>query len=220
TGEVFASVTFKTLGIGESAAEQELADLVALPDPVVATYAKDDGVHVRVTARAADAISAEAARDAAATEVRRRLGRYIYATDDATLAGAIAGRLRATGRRLAIVESGSGARLTGIITGDPDASTVLDQAIAHVPGEGIGSTWTAASMASQVAGGPDLVVIALTVAAEPDGPGIFTASAMLAVRGPVQADEEMTLRASYPEVQRRAALAAADLLRRTLASPG
>ena len=219
TGEVFASVTFKTLGIGESAAEQELADLVALPDPVVATYAKDDGVHVRVTARAADAISAEAARDAAATEVRRRLGRYIYATDDATLAGAIAGRLRATGRRLVIVESGSGARLTGIITADPDASAILDQAIAHVPGEGIGSTWTAASLASQVSGGPELVVVALTVAAEPDGPGVFTANAMLAVRGPVRADEEMTIRASYPEVHRRAALAAADLLRRTLAGP-
>ena len=217
TGRVFATVTYKTLGIGESAAEQELADLVALPDPVVATYAKDDGVHVRITARADDAATAGAARDRAAAEVRRRLARHIYATDDETLAGVIAARLRLTGQRLAIVESGAGARLTGIITADPDASAVLDQAIAHVPGEGIGSGWTAASLAAQVAGGDDLVVAALTVAAAPDGPGVYTARAMIAIRGPVQADEEMTLRASYPEVQRRAALAAADLLRRTLA---
>lgn len=219
TGEVFASVTFKTLGIGESAAEQELADLVALPDPVVATYAKDDGVHVRVTARATDGPSAETARDRAAAEVRRRLGRYIYATGDSTLAGVIAGQLLSTGRRLAIVESGAGARLTGIITGDPGASALLDQAIAHVAGDGIGTTWTASSLASQVASGEGVVVIALTVAAQSDGPGVFTATAMIAVRGPVHADEEMTLRASYPEVQRRAALAAADLLRRTLAGP-
>ncbi|MDQ3167686.1 MAG: molybdopterin-binding protein, partial [Chloroflexota bacterium] len=219
TGKVFASVTFKTLGIGESAAEQELADLVALPDPVVATYAKDDGVHVRVTARATDGPSAEAARDRAAAEVCRRLGRYIYATGDSTLAGVIAGQLLSTGRRLAIVESGAGARLTGIITGDPGASALLDQAIAHVAGDGIGTTWTASSLASQVTSGEGVVVIALTVAAQPDGPGVFTATAMIAVRGPVHADEEMTLRASYPEVQRRAALAAADLLRRTLAGP-
>nr|MBA2754135.1 hypothetical protein [Chloroflexia bacterium] len=187
--------------------------------PVVATYAKDDGVHVRVTARATDGPSAEAARDRAAAEVRRRLGRYIYATGDSTLAGVIAGQLLSTGRRLAIVESGAGARLTGIITGDPGASALLDQAIAHVAGDGIGTTWTASSLASQVTSGEGVVVIALTVAAQPDGPGVFTATAMIAVRGPVHADEEMTLRASYSEVQRRAALAAADLLRRTLADP-
>ncbi|HKG24041.1 MAG TPA: molybdopterin-binding protein, partial [Thermomicrobiales bacterium] len=42
------TVTFRTIGIGESAAEQLLEDLVKVANPNVATYAKDDGVHVRV----------------------------------------------------------------------------------------------------------------------------------------------------------------------------
>jgi hypothetical protein len=40
---VFATTTLKTLGIGESAAEDQLSDLVGDRNPVVATYAKDDG---------------------------------------------------------------------------------------------------------------------------------------------------------------------------------
>src|SRR5690606_25896668 len=53
------SVTLKTLGIGESAAEDRIHDLILRGDPVVATYAKDDGVHVRVTAAAESVDEAE-----------------------------------------------------------------------------------------------------------------------------------------------------------------
>jgi len=49
----FVAVTFKTFGAGESAIEERLADLVKSANPSVATYAKRDGVYVRVAARAA-----------------------------------------------------------------------------------------------------------------------------------------------------------------------
>ena len=44
-------------------AEQELGDLVGRTDPIVATYAKDDGVHIRITAKARDGETAERIRD-------------------------------------------------------------------------------------------------------------------------------------------------------------
>ena len=54
TGRVYRSANFRTLGIGESAVSQLLDELTRRPQPYVGTYAKDDGVHVRVTASADD----------------------------------------------------------------------------------------------------------------------------------------------------------------------
>ena len=48
SGETYSSITIKTIGIGESALEDSIQDLVAVRT-MVATYAKDDGVQVRVT---------------------------------------------------------------------------------------------------------------------------------------------------------------------------
>ena len=85
--------TYRTLGIGESAAEEMISDLVARPNPVVATYAKDDGVHVRVTGFGASEAEAEQQRRSAAEEVERRLGAYIYADDATPLPDVIVGLL-------------------------------------------------------------------------------------------------------------------------------
>ena len=49
---VLLSRNIRTIGIGESSVEEVLGDLVHGTNPTVATYAKDDGVHVRVTAKA------------------------------------------------------------------------------------------------------------------------------------------------------------------------
>src|SRR5438445_2432950 len=46
--------TLKVLGIGESAVEELLAELVRADFPTVATYAKSDGVHVRIAAKSED----------------------------------------------------------------------------------------------------------------------------------------------------------------------
>jgi nicotinamide-nucleotide amidase len=69
--------TLKLLGIGESAVEEKLAELVRSTSPTVATYAKNDGVHVRVADKAST--SAEADEHVAAMErtIRERLGEYV-----------------------------------------------------------------------------------------------------------------------------------------------
>ena len=59
TGRVYRSANLRTLGIGESAVSQLLDELTRRPEPYIGTYAKDDGVHIRVTAPADDPAQAE-----------------------------------------------------------------------------------------------------------------------------------------------------------------
>ena len=75
TGRVYRSANLRTLGIGESAVSQLLDELTRRPRPYVGTYAKDDGVHVRVTASADDPAQAERDLSETVEEVRRRLAR-------------------------------------------------------------------------------------------------------------------------------------------------
>ena len=100
--------TLKLLGIGESAVEEKLAELVHSTSPTVATYAKNDGVHVRVADKAST--PEEADRRVAAMEqtIRERLGEYVWGTDDETLASVIGRGLTAKNWRLAVAVIGAG----------------------------------------------------------------------------------------------------------------
>src|SRR5579859_4666825 len=57
-GFVIASRTLKVTGVGESSVEERLGMLVRSTDPTVATYAKRDGIHVRLTTKAASQTAA------------------------------------------------------------------------------------------------------------------------------------------------------------------
>src|SRR5919197_1751685 len=52
TGGIIVSRVLKLVGIGESHAEEALGDLTRSTNPTLATYAKSDGIHLRVTAKA------------------------------------------------------------------------------------------------------------------------------------------------------------------------
>ena len=95
-GSALRRRTLKLLGIGESAVEERLDELVRSTSPTVATYAKNDGVHVRI---------ADKAPSAAEADVRARLGDYVWGTDGETLAGVIGRALLARGWVLAVAES-------------------------------------------------------------------------------------------------------------------
>jgi nicotinamide-nucleotide amidase len=104
-GAVLRWRTLKLLGIGESAVEESLAELVRSTAPTVATYAKNDGVHVRITDKAADATTADARIAAMERTVRERLGKYIWGADDDTLGTVIGRGLTRRGWHLATAES-------------------------------------------------------------------------------------------------------------------
>lgn len=120
--QIIDTIQIKTIGIGESDAEERIHDLVLAADPQVATYAKDDGVHIRVTALGSDSEEVRARRDLARDEIYRRLNEYIWGTDADTLASVIARSLTARGMVLAIHEIGTGGALGSLLTSDPVAA--------------------------------------------------------------------------------------------------
>jgi hypothetical protein len=84
SGGVIVSRTLKVLGLGESAVEEKVADLMSGANPTLAPYAKQDGVHLRFTAKAAKAVVAAGLISGLEVQVRERLGKYIYGSDEDT----------------------------------------------------------------------------------------------------------------------------------------
>jgi len=105
---VLLSRNIRTIGIGESTAEEVLGDLVHGTNPTVATYAKDDGVHVRVTAKARTTDEARRILAPVVAEAERILGEYIYGYDDDGLPAAVLKLARDSGQTVAVCEGGTG----------------------------------------------------------------------------------------------------------------
>ena len=106
-GRPLVTRTLKLLGIGESAVEEALGDLVRSSFPTVATYAKADGVHVRIAARATDRDAAAAAVRRVEDEMRKRIGEHVWGADADELADVIARLVTARGWRVAVHERGT-----------------------------------------------------------------------------------------------------------------
>src|SRR5258708_10338118 len=73
TGGVIVSRTLKLVGIGESHAEEALGELTHSSNPTLATYAKSDGIHLRLPAKAALRAEAERQLDQLEQRVRERV---------------------------------------------------------------------------------------------------------------------------------------------------
>jgi nicotinamide-nucleotide amidase len=205
------TVTFRTIGIGESAAEQLLEELVKIPNPNVATYAKDDGVHVRVTGVAATLKEADALRDGAAAEVEARLKRYIYGTDDTSLPSALLTLLGERGLTIGISDRGGGGRLASLLLAEPAACDVVRRSTVGPSGQVEASELAAEALAATGAG----IGVGIAVRARPAEP-IYEGTIDVVVTGAVQAVESFPIRSSFEEIQRRSGLNAADVLRRSL----
>lgn len=213
-----SAITFKTLGIGESAAEQEVADLVAIPNPTVSTYAKDQGVEVRVSAVAPTLDEADRMRRTTAAEVERRLAPYIYGADDDTLPGSLLARLADANLTLAVAEQGSGGRFSSLLQSVPNATCGFVGAQC-LPCAVTGKPSDPSELAKHVLGqfGASLG-LGITVEVSPDERSVYRGHATVAIEGLRQARQEFALRGGYEDVQRRSALSAADLLFRTLST--
>jgi competence/damage-inducible protein CinA-like protein len=100
------SRTLKVLGLGESAVEEAVADLMSGANPTLAPYAKQDGVHLRISAKGANRTEAEHLVASLESQVRERLGDAIYGIDEETPQGVVRGMLHEWGYRLAGLEIG------------------------------------------------------------------------------------------------------------------
>jgi nicotinamide-nucleotide amidase len=126
--------SFKTWGIGEGRVFELLGALVKPANPSVATYAKRDGVHVRVAAKAANPVEAASLAGPVIEEVRERLAGSVWGEGEDTLVGQICEVLRGRGHRLSTVESITGGLIAHEITSVAGVSDVYaGGAVAYDP---------------------------------------------------------------------------------------
>jgi len=109
SNSVLVSRILKVLGLGESHVEEMVADLMNGANPTLAPYAKQDGVHLRITAKASGEAEARRMIDRLESIVRDRLGNAVYGADDDTPESVTARLLAEAGMTLAVLEVGLGA---------------------------------------------------------------------------------------------------------------
>jgi len=116
TGGLIVSRTLKTAGIGEGAVDEMVSPLLKSTNPTMAVYARPDGVHLRITAKAATVDKARRLIAPMEEKVRRILGQAIWGADDETLEAVVGAMLRERGLSLATMESCTGGLLASTIT--------------------------------------------------------------------------------------------------------
>jgi nicotinamide-nucleotide amidase len=200
-GSMLRSRTLKLLGIGESSVEEALAELVRSTAPTVATYAKNDGVHVRITDKGDDAARVMARIESMDTTIRRRIGEHVWGTDEDTL-GAVVGRaLLARGWRLAVAEAITGGDIVRALTETAGSEVWLAGAVVLPAADEHSLAAHAASLGADVS--------CLAPAGETE--------TSLVVRTPERDARRATVHfRSATEGRRRATLAALDLIRRAV----
>ncbi len=121
-GEVILSRTIKTLGMTESGTAEVVKPLLSSDNPTLAVYAKTDGIHLRLTAKAATREEAEEMIAKREAELRSLLSDIIWGSDEETLEGLVGMLLVEKGLTLATMESCTGGLLANTITDVPGSS--------------------------------------------------------------------------------------------------
>ncbi len=186
--EMICSRMVKLCGIGESAAETKILDLLsAQKNPTVAPYAKTGEVHLRITAKAENEKKALAMIEPVEEELRQRFGNHVYTDDpEVTLEMAAAELLKERKLTVTTAESCTGGLLAGRLVNVPGISDYFKEGyitysneakekllgVSHETLEAYGavSSQTAAEMAEggAKAAGADLCV-SVTGIAGPEG---------------------------------------------------
>jgi nicotinamide-nucleotide amidase len=115
---VIVSRTIKLLGIGESAAEDKIRHLLSSTNPTIGTYAKNDGIHLRLTAKAASEAEALAAIAPMEKQLREILGVFVYGYDHDTPSTVAADLLLKHKLSLGIMETCTGGFVASAIMDD------------------------------------------------------------------------------------------------------
>lgn len=125
--ETIYSRMVKVCGIGESAVEMKLVDLIEeQSNPTIATYAKTGEVHIRVSALAKSEQDAKEIMKPVLTKIMRKLSGHIYSMkEQETLEEHVVSLLKKYDLTLAAAESLTGGLFCSKIVNVPGASFVL-----------------------------------------------------------------------------------------------
>jgi len=113
---VLVSRILKTIGVGESHIDEMIAPLLNSTNPTIGVYAKPDGVHIRLAAKADSQEAAWVLIAPVEEEARRILGTIMWGADNDTLEGVVGDMLDARGLTLATMESCTSGLLASTIT--------------------------------------------------------------------------------------------------------
>ena len=123
---IIVSRMVRVFGIGEGAAEEKIRDLTEGANPTAATYAKENEMFVRITAKAATEQEAAALCEPVVREVCVRLGEFVYGVDVESLEEVVVHGLQEKGLHLATAESCTGGLVAKRLTDVPGASEVFE----------------------------------------------------------------------------------------------
>ncbi|MGE5594934.1 MAG: competence/damage-inducible protein A [Hyphomicrobiales bacterium] len=115
-GEVLVTRTIKTLGIGEGTVDEMARPLYSTPGIGIGTYARADGVHLRIGAKAPTREEAWHRIVPVEQELERIFGTAIWGKDDDTLEGHIRTLFDDRGQTLSVMESCTGGLLASTLT--------------------------------------------------------------------------------------------------------
>jgi nicotinamide-nucleotide amidase len=116
-GAVIVSRTLKTWGISEAKIDQLVGRYMSLPNPTLALYAKSDGIHLRITAKADDKAGASKLINTRESELREILKEAVWGADSDTLEGTVSNLIISRGSSLAVAETFTGGLLSYTLSG-------------------------------------------------------------------------------------------------------
>ena len=119
------SHTVRTMGIGESAMAEKVADLIDGSNPTVAPYAKKGEALLRVTAKAETESKAEELCRPVIDEIISRLGNVVYGIDSENIEQRVVELLKENKMTIATAESCTAGYIPKRLTDIPGASEVF-----------------------------------------------------------------------------------------------
>ncbi len=116
---VILSRTLKSWGLSEARVDQLVSSFLQAGNPTLALYARQDGISLRITAKAATEAAAREMVRAREREIREILGQHVWGVDNQTMEGEIGRLLSINKMTLAVSESFTGGLLAYTLTSDP-----------------------------------------------------------------------------------------------------
>lgn len=234
-GQVLVTRTIKTVGIGEGTVDEMAKRLYGTPGIGIGTYARADGVHLRIGAKAASREEAWERIQPVERELEDIFGAAIWGKDDDTFEGMLRDMFVSRRQTLSVMESVTGGLMSSTLTDVAGAADYFkgglvtywtDQKIeagvdpAVIEEFGVVSPETAAEMArtARLKLGTDYG-IGITGVGGPDPmEGKPPGTVHVAVADPDGGAStlSMSMNQGRPAVKRRAVLTAMILLRRAL----
>ena len=118
---VLVTRTFKTFGYSEGGAGEMVADMLAASNPTLGIYAKPDGIHLRLAAKAETVEEAEKMLAGSETRIREIMAGHIWGMDEDTLENIVGNLLITQGLTLAVIEDSHGGSLTFALNDIPES---------------------------------------------------------------------------------------------------